>query len=616
MKEKDIYHKLNEPFSINEYVESTLPFLEVKGDNYKARYSSFNKINFDSLVHFDNTELSVGLLFEECHFKGPLVFTNVTANGYDDLLNPDSQSIVFKNCVFHETVQFHGKDSVIERTVLFEGSTFEKGLQVEYMNIGAEGFTIRNCTINEKLDLFNITVKQDLSLAHNSINSFVRLASVSCSSFTILGKNIFNDILHIRGGIFIRGIVFNDGLFKKEVTISQAYSEKDGLTIIGSEFEKSVFVNYHSGKSQPVKGLHSFYFSDSKFNNGIYINGTRNILSENPFVEKIEIPISSDLKGDIVFRNLHVGILGVSGYNTSANILLEHLYINQIKIKALINNAGLIFSMVKASYADWSHDKEGKQPRFNAVFIDDSNFGKAQFYQVDFSSFETVVFHNNILTEISTSLVKWFTPDQLDEGGDSSSWLIYKDALKSKDKQRISDAKLSLLASYRSKQEIYRQLKLASQRQGDMPQALEFQKHEMNYYRKIIALRKPIRWNEYLILWSNQSNDFGQNWLKALGLLMLFSFVSYLPIGFLTSDRLDYTKFASSISDIGLNLRVLFYDNLKDWIVLLNPIHRISDINENINKYSSWIYFWDLLSRITVSYFIFQMISAFRKFNK
>lgn len=616
INEINLYQKLSEPFSINEYEENTLPFLEIKGDAYKARYSSFKKITFDSLVHFDNTDLSIGLFFEGCHFNGPLVFTNVTANGYDDMLNPDSQSIVFKDCTFHETVQFHRKDAVIERTVLFEHAVFEKGLQIEYMNIGAESLTIRKCTINQKLDLFNITTKQDISLANNTINSFVRFASTSCTTLTISGANIFHDNLHIRGGIFVRGIVFNEGLFKKEIYISQAYSEKAGLTIIGSEFEKSVIVTYHAGKSKPEKGLYSFYFADSKFKNGIYVNGAQDLLADNPFVEKIEIPTSSELKGDIVFRNLHVGILAISGYNTSANILLEHLYVNQIKIKALINNAGLIFSMVKASYEDWTHDEEGKLPRLNALYIDDSNFGKAQFYQVDFSSFEKVVFHNNILTDISTSLVKWFTPEQLDEGEKSSSMLIYKNAIRSKDNNKIDNSRLSLISTYRSKQEIYRQLKSASLRQSDMPQALDFQKHEMNYYRKIVALRKPKKWNEYLILWSNQSNDFGQNWLKAFGLLLVFSFVSYLPLAFLTSSKLDYSHFAKSIADIWLNLRVIFYDNLKSWAIILNPTHRLSDLNDNIENYSHWIYFWDLLSRIIVSYFIFQMISAFRKFNK
>jgi hypothetical protein len=611
-----VYDKLTEPFSVNEFKDRTLPFLEMKGDRYKARYSSFDTITFDSLVRFENTDLSIGLYFNSCQFQGPLVFTNVTANGYDDLLNPNSLSICFKNCTFHDVVQFNGGDAVIERTVLFEGSTFKKGLEVEYLNIGAEGLAIRSCAINEKLDLFNITTKQDVSLAGNTINTFVRLASIDCLTFTIVGNNIFNDKFQIRGGKFIRGIVFNDGLFKNEVKIYQAYSEKSGLTIIGSEFEKSVFVTYHSGKSQPPRGLHSFYFNDAKFNNGIYVNGTENVLSENPFVEKIELAISAELKGDIVFRNLHVGIIGITGYNNAANILLEHLYVNQLKIKGLINNAGLIFSMIRASYVQWYSDTELTLPRDNAIYIDDTNFGKAQFFQVDFSSFNKIIFHNNILTDISTSLVKWFSPDQLDASREKSARQLYRDAKKSKNKERITNETASLISTYRSKQEIYRQLKFASQKQGDIPQSLEFQANEMNYYRKVTNLRKPFKWSELLILWSSQTNDFGQNWLKAFSLLLLVSFISYLPIGLLNTFELDHTKFANSFTDVVTTLKIVFIYNIKNWLIILNPAHRIKDLNENIDALSSWIYFWDLLSRVIVSYFIFQVISAFRKFNK
>lgn len=613
---KDIYDKLKEEFAVHNYYSLPMPFLEIKGGDYKARYITFTDCEFQELVHFDKVELSCGLLFENCRFKGPLVFSNVSVSQYDVLLNPDSQSIVFKKCSFDSIVKFEGKNEVIDRTLLFEDSTFTEGLDIGYLNIGTEGLTIRKCTINRKLDLFNITTKQDISLASNEVKTFCRIESASCITLTILSSNNFQENLHIRDSQTIRGIVFNNGVFGKEVYINQVFSRDSGLTIIGSVFEKAVFVNFHVNNSRPLNGLYSFYFSDSKFNNGIYVNGKNDLFADEPSIEKIELDISAELKGDIVFRDLQVGILSLSGYNSSANLLFEHLFINQIRIKALINNAGLVLSGIKASHLEWFEDKEFTRPRDNALYIDDSNFGKAQFYQVDFSSFGKVVFHNNILTEITTSLVKWFTPAQLENGIEESSLQIYKKALESKDERRITNASLSLVATYRSRQEIYRQLKYSSQKQGNTPESLEFQRHEMNYYRKIINIKKPRNWSEYLILWSNQSNDFGQNWLKPLCLLIFFSLISYLPIGFLTSSRLDYSRFADSFSDIALNFKVVFWDNLKTWLVLLNPAHRLSDVSDKINEFSSWVYFWDLLSRIIVSYFIFQMISAFRKFNK
>ncbi len=131
------YSDLEIPFKVNNFHDKTMPFLEIVGDKYKARFSSFNIIKFEDLVHFNKTNLSIGLSFENCIFKGPLVFSNITAAGYDDMLNPDSQSLVFKNCVFTEIVNFFGKDAIIDRTVLFEDSKFENGLNIEYLNIGA-----------------------------------------------------------------------------------------------------------------------------------------------------------------------------------------------------------------------------------------------------------------------------------------------------------------------------------------------------------------------------------------------------------------------------------------------------------------------------------------------
>lgn len=204
----------------------------------------------------------------------------------------------------------------------------------------------------------------------------------------------------------------------------------------------------------------------------------------------------------------------------------------------------------------------------------------------------------------------------MDNGYSSLSNASYKQAIKTRDKQKIKNEGLSLISSYRSKQEIYRQLKFASQKQGDMPQTLEFQRHEMNYYRIIVGLRKPRYWSEYIVLWSSQSNDFGKNWLKAFKLLILFSFLFYIPIGFLNTQVLDHLHFASSIAEVGNTLKITFWDNLTNWVTILNPTHSMKDLNENIHSISPWIYFWDLLSRVFVSYFIFQTISAFRKFNK
>lgn len=138
----------------------------------------------------------------------------------------------------------------------------------------------------------------------------------------------------------------------------------------------------------------------------------------------------------------------------------------------------------------------------------------------------------------------------------------------------------------------------------------------MEYYKDITKHEKSKNLSEFLILYSSQSNNFGQSWVKAFCGLILFSFISYIPIGFLTSEHLNYGRYATTINDILFNAHVIFVENLKSWIVLLNPTHRIKDISESIDKFSPWVYFWDFLSRVIISYFIFQTVSAFRKFSR
>lgn len=612
------YSALGDIAAVVTYSSEELPFLEIKGTDYKARFATFTNIIFISLVHFEDTDISVGLIFDNCTFNEPLVFKNIKASGHDPLLNPDSQNLVFKNCKFQSRVLFEGKKCSLERSLLFEGCIFTEGLEVEKLNISTEGLTLKNCTIEKLLDLFYVDVKQNLSLSGNKINCSVRIENLSASYLTLTEENIFSDNFHIRHSNLENGIVFNNGTFKKEIYFTHIRTNKSGLIIIGSLFEKAFFVNFHSSKLKPDRGFYTFFISSSKFNNGIYIDGKEDLFADDPIVEKIEIDFSPELKGNIVFRNLHVGILEMSGFNTSANVLFEHLFINQIKIKALINNSGLIFSGIQASHETWFSDEKFTIPRENAIYIDGSNFGKAQFYQVNFSSFKNILFHNNILTEISTSLVKWFTPDQFESSLEKHSLIAYKQARKSKDKLKIQNSTASLVNTYRSRQEIYRQLKFASQRQGDIPQSLDFRRHEMNYYRKIVAVRNPRKWEEFLILWTNQTNDFGQNWRKPVWMAAAFNLFFFIAVVISQSNKIG-ASLSFNIEDIIITFSELYNYGYLYW-QMFNPtllIHRaFKSINGKSPEINNAVFFWMILSKIFMAYFIYQTISAFRRFSK
>jgi hypothetical protein len=585
-------------------------------DDYKARSVKFSKMIFEGAVLFENVDLNIGAKFTDCTFNDIFGLFNIISEGYDFAFDTESNNLVFNNCTFKDKFSIEGDKNKIERNLVFNNCIFEKGIEILSLEIVSEGLLFDKCTIKEGFHLNSIYSKNQLRISNCSVECFTTFFDIRCDEIIFIGSNTFSDNVNIKSCILNKGINFNDGIFKKEFWLYLVETKEYGLNIFNTHFEKSLQVFIHWDKKEPIIGINKFYLNGCKFNDGFNVYGTRNLLANKPIIEEIELVVSPDLKGNITFKDVDIGILNIGGFNAVANIKFEHVDINQIKMKGFINNAGFILSGIRVSDTIWFTD-DTKHHRMNsAIYIDETNFGKAQIFMSDLSSFNKVVFHNNILVDISTSIVKWFTPEQLDDGNEKLGLIRYKNAKTTKNEIEILNAKNSLKANYRSCQEIYRQLKIVSQKQGDIPQSLVFQRHEMNYYRKIVGLDSSFFNNEKFILFTNQSNDFGQDWTRALKLFIVFSIVFYIPVGFLSSDKLNYNIFINSWSDIVLNFKVVFYYNFKTWFVLLNPTHSYKDIADNLNNYSKWIYFWDFLSRIIVSYFIFQIVSAFRKFNK
>ncbi len=603
------------------------------GPPYHGKFLSFHKVEFGMFVSVVKANLNLGLECVDCTFNGALKLEDVTVKGYDSTFPVDKLGVHFKNCTFKSLVIVRGQHMAIDRGLRFQDCTFEKGIAIEGLKISTDSLGFKRCTIMETLDVFHVEASLGVSFSANKVECFTRLEHLTCGDLSFTKSNEFSDRLHISECAFRQGIIFNDGLFKEEVTLSLITTPESGLAIIGSTFERAVILNFHSGEFRTQRGIRSFHIEDTEFKNGFYANGTETPLSDFPVLDFIRIPFSAELQGDITFRNFRLGLLELSGYNTGANLRLENILTNQIKINGLINDAGLILSGVRASHVDWAEDGSPHRKRSNAVYISDSNFGKAQFYQLNFEEFETVSFHNIILTEVSTSLVRWPSPEKLD----SKRWSKHLEELKTaeralKDKQgdekeRAERYSQSLRDSKRGDfhriRELYRQLKYITDKLGDRPLALEFQRNEMDYYRKTVALQQPqtraARWHnrgERFILWSSQSNSFGQNWLKPVALFAFFSLLTYLPIGFLSSTDIDYAHFADSWQDIAVNLRVVFWDNLKQWPQLLNPAHAIRQVVSDVDKFPGIIHFFDFLSRVVAAYFIFQIVSAFRKFIK
>lgn len=370
---KEVLKQLKVVDSVNKFTKQKFPAFLLNEADYCAKLTRFSDTEFSGKIQFKDVKFSHGIFFDNSTFHGEVFFLNILVDQYDNGLHSNSESIVFDSCVFKERVFFRG--SQIERALVFKDCTFEKGLDIFRLTIETESLKIANSTVKEKLDIFESFTKQGISFSNNSIESYVRCNDIRGSMISFNQNNIIKGNLHINSCQLEQGIVFNDGLFQDEIYFSLNQTRSSGLTIFGSTFEKAFFVKYHSQDVKPERGISSFYISDATFQNGIYINGANDTFTENSLVDTVTLKVSAKLSGDIVFSKINIGILSLTGYNTSANIILKDLTINQVKIDSFINNAGFILSQVKASRNEWVEPENNKIIRQNAFYVDNSNLG-------------------------------------------------------------------------------------------------------------------------------------------------------------------------------------------------------------------------------------------------
>jgi hypothetical protein len=139
---------------------------------------------------------------------------------------------------------------------------------------------------------------------------------------------------------------------------------------------------------------------------------------------------------------------------------------------------------------------------------------------------------------------------------------------------------------------------------NDKVLALKFHKYEMN------ALLKQTNTSiqDKVILYLNRiSNNHGESWIRALLFLLYTSITLFLLFYFRGIDNAPFVWGWESFDCFLL----AFTEGLKYYLIMLNPAHSFKDIDLlSLNIYG---YFVDALSRIFISYAIYQFVSAYRK---
>jgi|GEM_PF-4609897 len=509
---------------------------------------------FSSSLYFENYDLSYPIRISNCTFKGTLNFTNCSQSfEIDDTLN-----LEVNDCHLETVILYKLR---VEKSIRFQNCTM-KTFAIREVNIAMSFYSIK-CEIETSLIVAKTVIK---SIFHFSEGSFgfvtfdssdfgtLSIRETKCEKDWVIDGGMINELEVIEGE-------FNFFLIKNAFIC-------DSLTLRESKFHDRL--NWFF----PKDGLKTDFLNLRVLVTEIEIKDRFLIYGEpNSFISTLHV-VRHD--GLIEGVDLEIGTLEIHGQRSTSDLNFNNCRVNTFNCVAVISNLSL--STIRGT---------GKSPR---LLFNESNLKNAQFFNVDLKSFQTIEFRNSSF-DASTANINWFEDKQIrtpSEGADG----------------------------FRQKRELYRQLKNNQERQGNRIQSLKFQALETEYYKQELfyGVKRPFRlWKaDRIAIWAGKSNEHGQHWGKPVCLAIIIGFGFYWAILVGVSNDLHFTIDLSANS-INHTLQSLFIDKIAMWPQLMNPIHDLNKIFPD-QQIGFWTHVLDYVLRIIIAFFIFQTVSAFRKF--
>lgn len=302
---------------------------------------------------------------------------------------------------------------------------------------------------------------------------------------------------------------------------------------------------------------------DSQFKK-FTLTGKSIVPSEQPpyYISRILFSVSSQTnKGKYLFRDALIHKLEIYGVNNNS-ILFKSCSINIINIRDFANPGDLSLHNID---------------KINEIHIENSSMGKAELLDVDLSKpAVSKIVSSNILDVV---LIDTIFPDVLTANTQT-------------DFKGIRDA--------------FRQLKLASGKQGNRIQELKYEAFEMESYKRDKNAIKTLD-EKAILLFNKLTNNHGQNWLIPLLEILILT----IPAFMLIKLQLGYTFVFGSISAIDFGQYLEFaFNPLHNFITIFGEDKTISSDRLGIARLI------DVAAKIVSGLLIFQLIRAFRKYVK
>lgn len=533
---------------------------------------------FEDDVLFTGVNLNCGIRFVKCTFLKAVKIIKCYAKEYDYEFNINGFNIEFNESVVNGL--FFEGENLFERGVSINNKSIINNIYINTVEISEGSFAINDSIINEAFVIKHANVKNEISVRNNcNINADVRFENVKAGSLSFTYSN-FKKSVKLWSG-YIGLLTFNGGVFDANVSI-RAVPVLSYMTIIDTEFKKTIIFDFEDSiitdkRASVIEGsINKVFVKSGKFWEQFIINGG------NRQIDELTIATSKQLVGDLYFNYCRVLAAKISGSNYNSNIVFNHSSFNKIGFDFFYNYSTLSFN----SLAAYNKNSE--------IAINHSIMGKAHFFNAFFNTFDKVIIYNSVLTEIIAANVQWFDDNALNPDLHCSS------------------------IEHTYKKEIYRQIKYALEKQGDRITSLRFKSMEMDAFKKEVFSRTSslvkVLHNDRFILWLGLSNNYGQNWIKPIFLAIGFTVFFYSLIVVGISEHLTYSFNLSTESLLLTWGELLHYTFLIPQ--LMNPATNISkSLPENLSI-GFIVYLWDYFLKILLAFFIFQIISAFRKYMK
>lgn len=563
---------------------------------YKVEKLFLKDIQFKGKLFFDGCDLKDGIKFINCEFENFLVFQRCLTNKSDYKFLPGDKSVEFVNC----KINFHLdiRNCKLEGGVVFNNCILEKAYIEQLVVSFGGGIEFRNKTVvNKSIHVSNCNfLKGNISHNESIFNGGLRYENNAVGSYEFSFSNFSSNIFIWAG--YCLSILFYESQFDDDFNL-QIVKVKRDISINDCVFKKIFRIELDDEK-ESIKGyLNSIYISQSDFLNGFRLKQfTSNLL----IINKIDL-IFQNLNGSFHFDDILIEELHMSGYNTSSRVVLENVILKKLDLEKFRNSGSIDFIKVRPDETD------------NWIKIKSSILGSFAFVNCQLKNYKEIIIQDSVFDQVISSGTKWFDFKQITTRSESSEQNWFKRTYYNVKMlfQNSPENNIEVQNLYQIR-EIFRQLKVSMDKQGNRIQGLFFQSQEFIAYEKELSLTHCIYKPERLILWSNRSNSHGQDWLKPLFLGVIFTGLWFVSMVISMNNNLEL-RFPWNSNF--LTTYKIYAEYFKGFPDLFNPTFRLDLVFPNhIQKFTFATYCWALVQRISISYFIFQTVSAFRKYMK